>query len=169
MILIALGANLPSRFGAPEDTLVAALKALENAGVQILQCSRIWITEPVPKSDQPDFRNAVAQVQSELSARALLDLLHRIEADFGRVRSVQNAPRLLDLDLIAYHDEIVLEAEQGGMIIPHPRMHQRRFVLAPLCDIAPDWVHPSFGRCAEDLLDDAPDDGDIYPQIAGAA
>lgn len=168
MILIALGANLPSRFGGPEETLEAAKIALEAAQVRMLSASRVWITEPVPKSDQPYFRNAVIQVDTALCARSLLRVLHHIEADFGRVRSERNAPRCIDLDLIAYNDVQIDEGE-AEIIVPHPRMHERAFVLAPLCDIAPGWVHPVMNRTAQDLLDALQEDGVFYPVREDAA
>lgn len=156
MILIALGANLPSRYGSAEETLCAAMKAMQTRGLSITACSRIWLTAPVPKSDQPFYRNAVAQVETALTAHTVLETLHEIEAEFGRVRSVRNAPRCLDLDLLAYHDMILTEDE--GLSLPHPRMHERAFVLGPLCDIAPDWTHPVLQKTAREIYGALPAD-----------
>lgn len=153
MILIALGANLPSQFGVPEATLEAAKVALGERGVQIVCSSRVWHSAPVPVSGQPWFRNGVVSVETDLSAAQLMKALHEVEAAFGRVRSVRNGPRVIDLDLLVYHDEIYDEA---GFVVPHPRMEGRAFVLYPLQDVAPDWIHPLSGRCVRDLIADLP-------------
>lgn len=170
MILVALGANLPSRFGNPEQTLGAAYAALEARGVRISMASRIWVTEPVPKSDQPHYRNAVICVDSSLPACDLLRSLHEIEDEFGRVRSERNAARVLDLDLLAY-DDLTMGVGDGSdeMVLPHPRMHERAFVMAPLCDFVPDWVHPVLKKTAQELLDALNDEGLIYPIERDAA
>lgn len=139
-ILIGLGANLPSRFGPPTATLTAALERLEAEGVRVLARSSFWRTRPVPVSDQPWYVNAVAAVDSPLPPPGLLALLHRVEADFGRVRGVVNAPRLLDLDLLAHGRQRF--DQPGGLRLPHPRLHERAFVLLPLAEILPDWRHP---------------------------
>lgn len=158
MILVALGANLPSAYGEPGQTLKAAIAELEKRGVTVLAFSSVWISAPVPASDQPWYRNAVVCVRTQLDASALLKLLHEIERDFGRVRTVRNAARLLDLDLLVYNDDIIDTEEMG---LPHPRMHERGFVLKPLQEIASGWVHPVLGRSVEDLIDNLPDDEDI--------
>ena len=151
MIIIALGANLPSRFGAPSETLRAAVKALEERDVKVLQRSSIWLTAPVPfDPDVPDYHNAVLSVETDLPADDLLQLMLDIEADFGRVRSVKNAPRLLDLDLIAYHADIIRDGER--LIVPHPRMHERAFVLKPLEELDEKWTHPVSGHDVSNLL-----------------
>ena len=149
MILIALGANLPSRFGMPPETLRTALSALETRGIGILRRSKLYRTAPVPASDQPDYYNAVAAVETALAPAALLAALHDVEADFGRARTVQNAPRLLDLDLLAYDDVVT----DGNLMLPHPRLAERAFVLYPLRDVAPDWVHPLLNITISALLD----------------
>jgi 2-amino-4-hydroxy-6-hydroxymethyldihydropteridine diphosphokinase len=150
MILIGLGANLESpRHGPPAATLEAALVALADAGMKIAARSRWWRSAPVPVSDQPWFVNGVARVETTLDPVRLLALLHEVEADFGRVRSVPNAPRVLDLDLLD-HDGLV--RGDGRLVLPHPRMHERAFVLLPLGDIAPDWRHPVSGLSLADLI-----------------
>lgn len=155
MILIALGANLPSRFGSPEKTLQAALSALDKNNITVQAVSRIWLTEPVPASDQPWYRNAAARVKTDLSPYELLETLQKIEKDFGRRRSVRNAPRLLDLDLIAYNNVII---NKPALIIPHPRAHRRAFVLYPVKEVAPDWEHPGMGMHVDDLIAALPED-----------
>lgn len=154
MILVALGANLPGAFGTPERALVSAMDEMQRAGLTIVACSRIWLTAPVPASDQPDYRNAVIRIETDLPSAALLNLLHRIEADFGRVRSVRNEARVIDLDLLAYGDEII---DNDDITLPHPRMHDRAFVLVPLCEIVPEWVHPVLNKPASVLLDNLDD------------
>lgn len=153
MILIALGANLPSQHGLPKETLLKALKAIEDAGIEILQNSSIWLTAPVPVSEQPDYHNAVAHVQTALPPKALLKALHSIEADFGRARGMRNEARVLDLDLLAYDDTILNNDE---IALPHPRMHQRAFVLGPLAEVAQDWTHPVLKQTLSQLIEKLP-------------
>lgn len=150
MIFIGLGANLPSRAGAPRDTLAAALADLERAGVRVLGRSAWVETAPVPVSDQPWFVNAVAAVETRLPPTDLLALLHRIEADYGRERTVVNGARTLDLDLLSYHD--MVNGGPEAPLLPHPRLAERAFVLRPLAELAPDWRHPATGRPIGDLL-----------------
>jgi 2-amino-4-hydroxy-6-hydroxymethyldihydropteridine diphosphokinase len=150
LILIGIGGNLASaRFGAPPDTLAAALVALEAEDIQVATRSAWYRTEPVPRSDQPWFVNAVASLITHLAARDLLAVLQAVEGRFGRVRSKRNAARVLDLDLLDYRGQV---AETASLVLPHPRLHQRRFVLQPLAEIAPDWRHPVSGLTAEQLL-----------------
>ncbi len=149
-ILIGLGGNLDSpRWGPPRETLNAALAALEAAGVMVAARSSWYRSRPVPVSGQPWFVNAVAAVETQLEAGGLLALMQQIEHQFGRVRSVRNAARTVDLDLLDYRGEW---RETAVLTLPHPRLHRRRFVLEPLDEIAPGWRHPRFGRSAQQLL-----------------
>jgi 2-amino-4-hydroxy-6-hydroxymethyldihydropteridine diphosphokinase len=148
MILIGLGGNLPSRHGSAAETLAAALAALEGEGIRVAARSRWYETAPIPPSDQPWFVNGVAAVATALPPGELLDRLHAVEAAFGRERSVPNAARTIDLDLLDYDGRIV----GGWPVLPHPRLHERAFVLRPLVDVAPGWRHPRSGRTAEELL-----------------
>jgi len=149
-ILIALGANMPSRAGPPADTLKAALEALRMQGVTVLKVSSFIETAAWPDPAQPPFTNAVAALQTPLQPLALLELLHVIETAYGRVRSHPNAARTLDLDLLA-HGGTVLTGEL--LTLPHPRLAQRRFVLQPLAEIAPAWRHPVSGLTPGEMLE----------------
>ena len=153
-ILIALGANLPSRAGGPRDTLEAALRDLNSAGVVTRKRSRWFMTPPWPVSDQPWYVNGVAAVATALDPAALLQALHAVETAFGRVRGVPNAARTLDLDLLAYGDVVQPDPSPGAPVLPHPRLGERAFVLLPLADVASDWRHPVTGRSVRDLVAD---------------
>ena len=144
---IALGSNLGDR----EAHLHAALHALRDAGVTVRRASRFVETPPVGKTDQPMFLNAAAELQTDLSARELLQLLLRIEASRGRVRAERWGPRTLDLDLLLYDAQIIHEPD---LDVPHPLMHQRSFVLQPLVEIAPEAWHPVLKKTARQLLED---------------
>jgi 2-amino-4-hydroxy-6-hydroxymethyldihydropteridine diphosphokinase len=151
-IFIALGANIPSSAGSPADTFRAAVRALEARDVQVLEISRFHQTAAWPDPSDPPFTNAVARVGTSLQPLALLELLHEVETDFGRKRSAPNAPRTLDLDLIDYGGRI----EKGRPRLPHPRVAERRFVLEPLAEVAPDWTHPVTGTPIAELLSRLP-------------
>lgn len=143
---IALGANL----GDPVETLLAAIEALRDLpNSQLLVSSSLYRTAPVGLRNQPDFINAVVSVETLLGPRQLLDELFAIEARFGRRRSIPNAPRTLDLDLLLHGTTI---SDDPELTLPHPRMHERAFVLVPLAEIAPALELPKYGRIA-DLLE----------------
>jgi len=149
VILIALGANLPSEAGSPEQTLRASLVALSEKDVIIKAVSRAFKSQAWPNPTDPPFINAVATIEVAPGPVALMDKLENIERAFGRERGARNAPRTLDLDLIDYDGRV----ENGPPILPHPRAHERAFVLVPIMDIAPDWRHPVSRRSVQDMLD----------------
>lgn len=160
-VFVALGANLDHPIhGPPRKVLEAALADLAGRGVAILAVSPWYRTAPVPASDQPWYVNAVAEVATGLSADALLARLHAVEDAFGRVRSVPNAARLIDLDLLDFKGEIAAGGA-GRAILPHPRMEARAFVLRPLADLAPSWRHPRTGASIQALLAALPADQTI--------
>lgn len=154
-LLVALGSNLPGADGRSSlDLCRWAVRQLADHPALTLEATSDWYrTAPVPVSDQPDYINGVVRLSGAIDPEALLAVLHAIEAEAGRVRSVPNAARVLDLDLLAAGDHI---ADGPGLILPHPRLAERAFVLYPLCDVAPSWRHPRLGRTAIDLRDALP-------------
>jgi 2-amino-4-hydroxy-6-hydroxymethyldihydropteridine diphosphokinase len=147
-VLIALGANLPSRAGEPAETIKSALAELARRGVRIRRISSFYRSPAWPDPGDPPFVNAVALAETELAPLDLLRVLHETETAYGRTRSARNAPRTLDLDLIDYETRV----EPGPPTLPHPRMEARAFVLVPLAEVAPGWVHPVSGERVETLL-----------------
>lgn len=166
MIFVALGANLDHpRWGTPLATCTAALAALSSPDLTPIRRSRWYRTAPVPVSDQPWFINGVAEISTGLNPAALLARLHAVEADFGRTRGAANAARVLDLDLIAYGD-LVSEPREVP-ILPHPRMHERLFVLLPLAELVPAWRHPRLGRGLSEMIAALSADGGAAQPLAG--
>ena len=150
MIVIGIGSNLAAPgYGSPRDTASAALAEFPTIGINVVHRSSWYESEPVPISHQPWFVNAVVAVATALPPVPLLDALLALEAAFGRVREERNAARTLDLDLLDYEGRL---SETVRLVLPHPRLHERRFVLAPLCEIAPHWRHRRLGLTAEELL-----------------
>jgi 2-amino-4-hydroxy-6-hydroxymethyldihydropteridine diphosphokinase len=144
-VAVALGSNLedPERQVARGFEELAALPQ-----TRLLASSRLYRTSPVGYVDQPDFANACALLETELEPRPLLDALLRIEKAHGRVREIPNGPRTLDLDIVLYGDQVV---DEPGLRVPHPRAHERAFVLAPLVEVWPDAVIPGHGSARQCL------------------
>ena len=152
-VILAIGGNLAGDYPSLEALLKAALSELPRVGLRPLKRSSWWRSAAWPDPSQPDYLNAVTIVETSLAPRAALDALLGLEARFGRNRSAPNAPRTLDLDLIAYGRQVLSEP---GLTLPHPRAHERRFVMSPLAEIAPDWRHPVLGATAAELAQAAP-------------
>lgn len=148
MILLGLGANLLSAAGEPAVTIASSLGAMAAQRIRVLRVSPFYRSPAWPDPSHPPYVNAVALVQTPLGPAALLAALHAIEAAFGRERSLPNAPRTLDLDIVDYDGRV----EQGPPVLPHPRAADRAFVLKPLADVAPDWRHPASGQIVTALL-----------------
>ena len=164
-ILIGLGANLPGPdHRSPRETLEAALAAFPGHGLRVVKLSPWYESSPVPPSDQPWFVNGVAIIETELGPQETMTALLAVEQAFGRQRGERWAARTLDLDLLAYRDLIVnrpATATHPAVTLPHPRLQDRRFVLAPLKDVAPDWRHPETGKGVDSLLERLDDAGEV--------
>jgi len=173
--LVALGANVPSRYGTPWETVLAALRRLEKSSLKVEKASRIYATPCFPKDSGPDYVNAAAAVCGMAEAHAVLKVLSEIEMEFGRRRDTRWGRRTLDLDLIAVGDMVVPDTETqskwrnlspeiqrleapDGLILPHPRLQDRAFVLVPLFEIVPEWRHPVTGLTVAQMLDSLPKD-----------
>jgi 2-amino-4-hydroxy-6-hydroxymethyldihydropteridine diphosphokinase len=150
IVYIGLGANLPGPEGTPEQTLAAAAERIAGLG-RVVARSRLYSTAPVGFAGQPRFLNAVIAIETELAPRALLEELLKLERAFGRDRSagIENGPRTLDLDILLYGD---LALSEHGLTIPHPRMAERAFVLAPLHEIAAEVRDPRSGETVGQLF-----------------
>jgi 2-amino-4-hydroxy-6-hydroxymethyldihydropteridine diphosphokinase len=151
-ILVALGSNLAGGYASPEALLEEVLRRFPGLGLSVRSRSRWWRSAAWPDASEPAFLNGVAWVETGLGAHALLGRLRQIETDFGRDRSAANAPRTLDLDLIAHGRQLIAGPD---LLLPHPRAHARRFVMGPLADVAPHWRHPGLGLTAARLADEA--------------
>ena len=163
MIYLGIGSNLPtSAYGAPANNCRAAIEQLGRRGLDATICSPFYETAPVPASDQPWYVNCVIGVaHATLSPREALAACLAVETELGRVRTVRNAARVVDIDLIDWHGQVI--DEPPDLIIPHPRMADRAFVLYPLADIAPDWRHPRLDRPIADLIAQLPPGQTIKP------
>jgi len=150
VILVGIGSNLAAPgCDSPQEVAAAAIAQLPAIGVTVVRQSRWYQSEPVPPSDQPWYVNGVAVVATGLAPAVLLTQLLSLETRFGRRRGVPNAARTLDLDLLDYDGR---QCATRRLVLPHPRLHERRFVLAPVAEIAPDWRHSRLGLTAAELL-----------------
>ena len=151
-----MGANVGGVWGQPAQTLRRALTELRRSGVRITARSRIYTTQPIGKPAQPDYCNAVIAATTGLAPVALLGILKRLERSAGRERGPVNGPRPLDLDLVCFNHRVIgwppRRRSRGELVLPHPEAHRRAFVLQPLLDVAPHWVHPVLQVPARVLL-----------------
>ncbi|MAZ46208.1 MAG: 2-amino-4-hydroxy-6-hydroxymethyldihydropteridine diphosphokinase [Rickettsiales bacterium] len=149
MILIAIGSNLRSSlYGMPENNCLEVVKILRKYFF-VVNVSNFYKTEPIPKSSQPWYVNAAVEIKTNLKPKDIIERLFFIENHFGRIRIKKNEARVIDLDLLCYGN---LKINKQNLIIPHPRLHIRKFVIKPICDINPLWKHPILKKKAINLL-----------------
>ena len=161
-VFIAYGSNLLSGPVTASQAFSEVVKNLQARGLIVNRISRLWSSKAWPNSDDPPYVNAVLHVETSLQPTELMSLLHDMEREAWRVRDGRlNAPRVLDLDLIAY-GEVIMSGE-NGLILPHPRAADRAFVMGPLAEIEPDWVHPVLKQSAVELLGRTTVGTDAYP------
>jgi 2-amino-4-hydroxy-6-hydroxymethyldihydropteridine diphosphokinase len=149
MILIALGSNLSGPWGSPQQNVQQALRALNRDGLKLVEASRLLLTAPFGKPNQPPFVNAVARIETYLPPMALLQKLQAIERKAGRRRTTRWGPRTLDLDIIDYHG---LVRTTGKLVLPHPGIAERIFVVKPISELAVKWRHPTSHLSAQSML-----------------
>jgi 2-amino-4-hydroxy-6-hydroxymethyldihydropteridine diphosphokinase len=147
-VIVALGGNIAGDYGSSEALLEAALARFAQAGLPVVRRSSWWSSAAWPDPTANEYRNGVVLVEARMGPRETIRTLFSIEHAFGRARAERNAPRTLDLDLIA-HGRTVLDTPD--LVLPHPRAHERLFVMGPLAEIAPDWRHPVLGETARAL------------------
>lgn len=153
MILLGLGANLPHQdFANIADTLQASVEILAAKGIKTALRSRLFKSAPMPPSAQPWYLNGVVHVETDFGPRELLNTLHSVETVFGRTRHEKGEARVLDLDLLDF-DEV---QSSFNPVLPHPRLHERAFVLLPIADIAPAWRHPVLKKTVSSLVKGLP-------------
>ena len=179
---VGVGANVTSSKGSLRLTLRRSIAELASDSVSISSISSFFHSPAFPAGSGPDFLNAVVELSTDLSANMLLHFLHEIEGEFGRVRDTRWSPRVLDLDLLAHGNEILPNLETlehwqnlplaaqmsespSELILPHPRLQDRVFVLKPWAEIAPDWIHPATGISVRQMLANLPDEekASTYP------
>lgn len=168
-VILGLGGNVPSKFGTPAETIRSAIRAIGRTGLEIMATSRFFHTPCFPAGAGPDFVNAALLCRSRLGPTEILSILRQIESDHGRQRHSRWSSRTLDIDLLAVDDLVLPDMKTfelwrnlslpdqkikvpGQLILPHPRLQDRAFVLVPMADIAPDWHHPVLGLRVVEML-----------------
>ena len=171
---VAYGGNVETRFGSPLQTMKMALQELEKLPGRITNQSPIYKTPAFPAGSGPDFANGVFSLESELSPEQLIAALHSVEMSFGRERLTRWGARTLDLDILACDDNILpnkdiwfewhdlpldqqMKTSPDQLVLPHPRLHERAFVLVPFADVAPNWYHPVLSKTVAEMRDDLPE------------
>jgi 2-amino-4-hydroxy-6-hydroxymethyldihydropteridine diphosphokinase len=181
-VLVALGSNQSSVAGGPGATVTRAMQMIENKGLKIQATSRLYSNPAFPAGSGTDYTNAVVVFESSLPCANILQILHEIEASLGRERSVRWGARTVDLDLLAVGDTVhpdvatqnhwrTLSLEEQmrqtpeQLILPHPRLQDRAFVLVPMAEVTPDWLHPILKKTVLQMLNDLPqqDRDDVRP------
>lgn len=168
MIFIGLGGNLTCpTFGPPRATCGAALQIMEQRGIKVRARSKWYESAPVPISDQPWYVNGIVSVETKLTPENLVGEVLEIEAELGRRRTTVNAPRTIDLDVIAHDMNVVTGDARHHVTVPHPRMQGRAFVLLPMAEIAPDWRHPITNETLGDMIAALPAGQECRPMPDG--
>lgn len=149
MKILAFGSNLPFKNNSPQDNIEKAYEVLSKNGIKILNKSSIYRSEAYPNKNDPEFCNSVVSVDTDLEPNVLLKIILKIEESFDRKRYVKNSPRTLDIDIICF-DDIVLN--EKNLIIPHPEMQNRLFVLLPIQEINKNWLHPVLSKSVTNII-----------------
>jgi len=162
MILLGFGSNLAGPWGSPAETLERAIDEIETCGLHVVARSAWYLSAPFGRTDQPAFVNGALAVETHISPPAVLARCHQVERNAGRLRRSRWGPRVLDIDLLAYHGRVIPDRRgrrarnQGlhtGLVLPHPGIAERPFVLEPICEIAPAWRHPVSHLTAAQMLE----------------
>lgn len=156
---IGFGANL----GRPQEMLARVLQEMNGAQGKVRRVSRLYQTTPWGNAPGPNYMNAVIELATSLAAGELFAMLQEAERRNGRERPSANAPRICDLDLLLHRDEVI---SREDLTVPHPRLHLRRFVLVPLCELIPEEKHPLLGVSFQELLNSVRDDGEVVPVVS---
>lgn len=167
MILIGLGSNVEGPWGSPEQTVRTAIARLDGTKTKLIKASRLLSSKPVGPIEQDDYINAAAIIETSLEPEQLMRHLHDLELEAERRRTVRWGPRTLDIDLLDYdgrigEDDSDADGRLKPLILPHPAIADRGFVLAPVNEIAPDWRHPRSGKTAAQMLEELDEQPDAY-------